>query len=118
MKKKNILKKKSEIDAVFNNKKQTGNSYFGVFMKDSERNNFRYGMSIGKKFGNAVERNKMKRQIRSIIRLNQTLINDKYEFILVIKPKANQLDYQTIEIEILKLLKKLKIMEIKYEKKK
>lgn len=118
MKKKYIIKKKSEIDAVFNNKKQIGNSYFSVFLIENEANNFKFGMSIGKKFGNAVNRNKIKRQIRSIIRLNQAHINNEYKFIIVIKPKANELDYILIEAEILKLLKKLKIMEKENEKKK
>jgi len=117
MKKKYILKKKSEIDAIFNNKKQMGNSYFSIFTKENEVEYFKFGMSIGRKFGNSVNRNKIKRQIRSIIRLNQKYINNKFRFVIVIKPKANSLNYLEIETEILKLLKKLKIMENKNEKK-
>lgn len=118
MKKIYRVKKKSEIDAIFNNKKQLGNSYFSIFYKGNEFNHFRFGLSIGRKYGNSVSRNKIKRQVRSIMRLNQELINKAFDFIIVIKPKANTLTYEQISNEIISLLKKLKIMEIKHEKNK
>lgn len=117
MKKHYRIKKKSEIDAVFKKRKQVGNSYFSVFKEEQEgMSNFKFGMSIGRKYGNAVSRNKIKRQVRSIIRQNKNLIKNKYKFIIVIKPKANILTYKQIEIEIIKLLNKIKIMERQYEK--
>ena len=113
MKKQYRIKKQSEIDAIFNNKKATGNMYFSVFLKENTNNYFRFGLSIGKKYGNAVSRNKIKRQIRSIVRLNKTEIIGGYDFIIVIKPQANRLTYQEIEEQIIGLLKKQKIMENK-----
>lgn len=113
MKKQYRVKKQSEIDAVFNNKKQSGNGQFSVFIKKNTLSYFRYGLSIGKKYGNAVSRNKIKRQVRSVIRLNKTEIIGGYDFIIVIKPRANQLTYNEIEDTIIKILKKVKIMENK-----
>ena len=112
MKKKYILKKKSEIDALFKNPIKKGNSYFTIYKKKQEESaNFRFAMSIGKKFGNAVQRNKIKRQIRSIIRENQNLINNNQEFVIVIKPQASVLSFDEISNNVLKLLVNLKIME-------
>lgn len=112
MKKKYIIKKKSEIDAVFNNRVKRGNSYFTIYKKDVEENaNFRFAMSIGRKYGNAVERNKIKRQIRSIIRDNQLKINKCFEFVIVIKPQSSDLIFNDINENIIKLLVSMKIME-------
>ena len=107
-----ILKKKREIDPLFKSRLRRGNKYFTVFSKkDKENANFKFSMSIGRKYGNAVERNKIKRQIRSIIRENQLLISKENNFVVVIKPPAKQLNYEEINNYILELLIKLKVLE-------
>ena len=117
MKKKYRIKKKSEIDVLFKGKIKKGNSYFTIYIKEESQNaNFRFAMSIGRKYGNAVSRNKIKRQIRSIIRLNQETIKKEIDFVIVIKPQANQLNYDEINKYILSLLRNLKIMENENEK--
>lgn len=117
MKKKYIIKKKSEIDDIFKEQIRSSNSYFTIILKRNKNNNanFRFAMSIGRKYGNSVARNKIKRQIRSIIRINQNYIKNNCEFVIVIKPKANELSFEEINKSILDLLKKLKVMEKKNE---
>ena len=116
MNRKFIIKKKSEIDLFFQKGIRVGNSYFTIYKKESIANvNFRFAMSIGRKFGNAVARNKMKRQIRSIVRENQTLIKG-CEFVIVVKPKANLLKFREINNNLVYLFRKINIMENKDEK--
>ena len=114
MKKKYIIKKKSEIDSLFKSKDKRGNSYFVIFKNNEVENvNFKFAISIGKKYGNAVARNKIKRQVRSIIRENQNFIDQTSEFVIVIKPSANELQYHEINKYLEKLLIRLNIMETK-----
>lgn len=112
MNKKYIIKKKSEISNVIRSKERSGNSYFVIYKKHNYENvNFKFALSIGKKYGNAVARNKIKRQLRSIVRENKDKINRNIEFVIVIKPQANQLQYNEINESITDLLKKINIME-------
>lgn len=112
MNKKYIIKKKSEISNVIRSKERSGNSYFVIYKKYNYKNvNFKFALSIGKKYGNAVARNKIKRQLRSIVRENKDKINRNIEFVIVIKPQANQLQYNEINESITDLLKKINIME-------
>ena len=61
MKKKYRIKKYSEIDAVYKKRHVKNDSYFAVYQAcDQNAKNFRYAMSIGKKYGNAVQRNLIK----------------------------------------------------------
>lgn len=107
-----IIKKKSEIDALFKQSLRSSDKYFSIFLKKDTNNvNFKFAMSIGKKYGNAVSRNKIKRQIRSIIRLNKDLINKQVNFVIVIRPIANKLSYEEIESKIINLLDRLHVME-------
>lgn len=117
MKRKYIIKNKREIDSLFKSKHKRGNSYFVIFNKKNTENvNFRFAMSIGTKYGNAVERNKIKRQVRSIIREFKDFINIENNFVIVIRPQSNKLQYNEISNYIKELLINMKIMEINNEK--
>ncbi|MGI6787381.1 MAG: ribonuclease P protein component [Acholeplasmataceae bacterium] len=110
MQKKYRIKKTSEIDAIFNKKIRINGKYFNIFYQLSDVGVFRFAISIGKKYGNAVKRNLMKRRIREIIRESKDEIK-AFDFVIAVKPNSNELDFETIKLEILKLLKKAKIME-------
>ena len=106
IKKEYRIKKEKEIDKVFKAKKSVGNKFFVIYqIKNDETNHFRFALSIGKKYGNAVSRNKIKRRIREIIRLNLNLLKNK-DYVLVVKPTARNLNFEEIEKNILFLLKR------------
>lgn len=116
MKKRYRIKKSSEIDAIFKKKNIKGDSYFAVYQDtDLEAKHFRFALSIGKKYGNAVERNLCKRRIRMIIQdLSNQFIQNKL-FMIVIKPIAKELEYQEMKEKLTSLLEKSKLMEKAHE---
>ncbi len=117
MKKSYRIKKKSEIDAIFKTKKVKGDSYFALYQSDDESgDDFRFALSIGKKFGNAVLRNLAKRRIRMIVSEFKGKINKKKNFVIVVRPKARELNYQEIDKKIKKLIEKSKLTEKTNEK--
>ncbi len=116
MKKEYRIKKSSEIDAIFKLKQSKGNRFFVVYThRNTEETHFRFALSVGKKYGNAVERNLIKRRIREIV---QTL-KEQFtcsNFVIVIKPPAKALNYQDMKENLKDLFEKSKIMETNYEK--
>jgi ribonuclease P protein component len=116
MKKKYRIKRNSEIDAIFRKKIYKSDSCFAVYQADDlEALNFRFALSIGKKYGNAVSRNLIKRRIRMIVaeNKNQFIINKL--FVIVIKPQARDLSFEEIKTKLVALFKKSNIMESKNE---
>lgn len=102
MKKEYRIKKNSEIQQLMSKKTTVGNSYFILYyQKNHEIPNFRYALSVPKKYGNAVQRNLMKRRIREIIK--DIVFHPDYDFFIVVRPKANSLGFD----EIKNLLEKL-----------
>lgn len=58
----------------------------------------------------AVERNRLKRQLREIIRLNLGKIKGGYDISLSPNSRAVGVDYQDLEIEVLKLFSKARLV--------
>lgn len=105
MKKQYRIKKSTEIDAIIKKRQSYGNGFFVIYYKENCLNHFRFAISIGKKYGNSVKRNLMKRRIRSVFRELQDLLNN--DFVVVVKPKAVYLKYSEIKNNIENLILKI-----------
>ncbi|XMB86217.1 ribonuclease P protein component [Mycoplasmatota bacterium WC44] len=111
MKKKYRVKKNEEIIDLLKNKKTVGDKYFVIYsLENKEVNNFRYALSVNKKYGNAPERNLIKRQVRSIIQMNSDNFK-KTDIFIVIKLKAKELNYKEIEQKITRLIKRANLIK-------
>ena len=109
MKKEYRIKKSKEIEEVLKNKKYTSNPYFTIYIKENNENHhFRYAMSVNKKIGKAVVRNRLKRQIRSII--SQITIKDNIDLFIIVRNKVLDIDFNEMNKQIFYLLRKQKIV--------
>ncbi|HPJ23401.1 MAG TPA: ribonuclease P protein component [Bacillota bacterium] len=109
MKKEYRIKKNIEIQQLMQKKTTVGNSHFILYyQKNHENKNFRYALSVPKKYGNAVERNLMKRRLREIIKMNHFLSDA--EFFIVVKQKANILNFSEIKKLVENLFAQAKIL--------
>lgn len=106
MKKKNIVRSKILFNSIIKNGKRNANRYFVIcsVIKDDENKNF--GIAVGKKIGNAVTRNKIKRQIRNIIDNNYKLFPNFHNYIIICKKEILNISFMEMEKEIIKLLNK------------
>jgi len=103
MEKEYRVKDGKEIEGILANKKRIGNNNFTIYYKRNETGHFRLAISVSKKCGNAVTRNKQKRIIREIIRPLNLLDNDIF---IIAKPSSIDLSFQIIQKELLYLLTK------------
>jgi ribonuclease P protein component len=67
------------------------------------------GLSVSKKVGNAVIRNKIKRRIREIFRKNQLSIAKNVEIVLIPRSEAASVGYQELEKSMLGLLSRANV---------
>ena len=105
MKKKEIIKKSNDYTKVINKNNKLKNKYYSLFYIKSD--NTLFGISIPKKIGNAVIRNKNKRQIKNIIDNNKNNIQNGYTYVIIIRKEILSLSYQEKEQELINLFKKI-----------
>lgn len=110
MKKEYRIKKNDEIQLLMSKKKTVGNLYFVVYYhKNHDQEHFRFALSVPKKYGNAVQRNKIKRRIREVIK--DISIEKKIDFFVVVKTKARELNFNDIKTNLLNLLLNANILK-------
>lgn len=68
----------------------------------------RYGISVSRRVGNAVTRNKVKRRIREILRLS--VLTPGWDMVFIARASAAGCDYEWLSKNIRSLLKKEKIV--------
>ncbi len=114
MKKIYRVKKNNEIKDIIDNKKFFSNKYFTVYkMNNLKTTHFRYAINVGKKIGKAHIRNRIKRQITSIIDNLNININNNIDIFIIVRPSIINIDYSNMTKELKYLLKKQGILEEK-----
>ena len=109
MKKEYRVKKSSEIEMIVKYKQSKANKHFVMYKKENHGNShFRFAVSVSKKYGNAVERNKIKRQVREII--SKFDIIDIFDVFVVIRVSSKNISFAEIKSSITSLIEKLKIL--------
>lgn len=97
MKKAYRVKSEADFQRVFRQGKSTANRQFVVYvLPKSGQKHFRVGISVGKKLGNAVVRNKVKRKVRqAVLELDQAQrIKHDVDFIIIARAPSTQMSVE------------------------
>lgn len=106
MKKYEVVKKNDDFNDIINTGKCLKSHFFNIYYKDGDFNYPRFGIAVSKKYGNAVERNKVKRQIRSLIDHNKNLFSNGKNYIIMVRKGVKGITYSKMEQDFVHLLQK------------
>jgi ribonuclease P protein component len=110
MRKKYRVKKEREFQTVFQEGASFANRKFVVYrLEPSGQKHFRVGLSVGKKVGNAVARNQVKRQIRSVLQELKSDLPPIY-FIFIARPATKDMPNDEMRSNLIHVLKLAKIL--------
>lgn len=109
MKKQNILKKNLDFQRIIKKTRPYKYKNFIIYKEIAKESNYHFGISVSKKIGNAVVRNKIKRQIKSILDKNNYQKN--FNCIIIIRRSILEFNYKEIEEDLIEILIKLGLIE-------
>ena len=82
------LKKGSDFEQVYSRRLSIADERLVVYAQPNGLGLSRLGLSVGKKLGGAVQRNRYKRTLREAFRLTQHELPAGYDYILIPRPET------------------------------
>lgn len=114
MQRENRLTRREDFNKVYRHGKSFANQQFVVYVLNWHPSllgdSFRLGISVSKKVGNAVVRNRLRRMIKEIVRLNADKLAPRKDLIIIVRKPAADLDYARMEKSILHVLKRAEVV--------
>lgn len=107
MKKKNIVKNNRDFQRIIHNNKPYKYKDYIIYMERVEEGEYHFGISVSKKLGNAVIRNKLKRQIRAII--HEKDYQKNFNCIIILGKGILGRSYDEMQENLLEALKRLDV---------
>tara|TARA_Y100000992_G_scaffold275972_1_gene219864 strand:+ start:587 stop:928 length:342 start_codon:yes stop_codon:yes gene_type:complete len=106
------LSKNEEFKSLLK-KRKISNKYVTIFfgnLPNKRSNNLNISFVVKKKIGNAVKRNKIKRQLRNIMNdaTKKITIKLKYSYLVIAKPTMLSNDFRNIKEILFQEFKKIK----------
>jgi ribonuclease P protein component len=101
-----IRKKKDFLHLYKKGKRFRGKSFIFIYLSN-ELGYSRVAVVASKKLGNAVRRNKIKRQFRTLYRRNKILLTKPIDLIIIPHRKIHEVPWQSLEKDFLTALKSL-----------
>ncbi|MGZ7185435.1 ribonuclease P protein component [Streptococcus pyogenes] len=114
MKKTYRVKCEKDFQAIFKDGKSTANRKFVIYHLNRGQDHFRVGISVGKKIGNAVTRNAVKRKIRHVIMALGYQLKSE-DFVVIARKGVESLEYQELQQNLHHVLKLAQLLEKGFE---
>jgi ribonuclease P protein component len=109
MKRETHLTKPEQFTLVYNEGTTQKDRYLVLKTRPNQLDFSRYGISVSKRIGNAVVRNKAKRILREILRLS--LLSPGWDIILIVRGPAANSDYHQLSKSVADLLSRSHVTE-------
>lgn len=104
IKKEYRVKRSKDFDQIFRAKHSFANRKFVVYTLNTEQKHYRVGISVSKKLGHAVVRNRVKRLIRHAVAEFSPNI-EKVDFVIIARSGVQDLTFEEVKKNLKHVLK-------------
>ena len=87
------------------------NGYLVLYAKPNRLGINRVGITVSKKLGHAVVRNRVRRRLREVYRLNEALFSPGWDIVVVARSRCVEAEFSALTKAYLELAKKAGILK-------
>lgn len=96
------LRRPADFQAVYDRRRSAADGTLVVYARENELPFSRVGLSVSRKFGIAVRRNRIRRLLREAFRLSKEQLPPGFDFVLIPRPLDNY-ELNSIQASLVKL---------------
>lgn len=105
------LKKNYEFRRLYNKGKSAVTPYMVVYSMKTGRKNRRVGYTVSTKLGKAVVRNRIRRRLREVYRLNSGGLIDNADIVIVARSRSAEAEFSKLEQAFCNACRELGLMK-------
>ena len=102
MKRRYTLKKNSDFRRLYTRGKSAANGYLVLYCRRNRLGVNRLGYTVSTKLGHAVVRNRIRRRLREIVRLNSPALKTGWDIVVVARSRCVQAEYRKLDAAFLR----------------
>ena len=106
MKKEFRVRKNEEFSSIISHKQSVASPFFVLYHEKRKQDRARVGISVSKKLGNAVQRNRIKRQVREMVTSLVDFENYPEDLIVIVRKPYVGRDFAANRNDLEILIKK------------
>ncbi len=105
MNKEHRIRKNEDFTRIIKTGRRIKGEPFNIFYRKNDVSRFRLGVATSKKIGNAVVRNKVRRQLKAMMRDYKTKL--MYDIVIVAKPQIHEFTFAELTALLAQLLNQM-----------
>ena len=102
----NRLKKRYQFNYVYKSGEHYSSEHLVLYVVPSKTKSIKVGFAVTKKVGHAVVRNKIRRRLREIVKIQLPKLKQSFNIIIVAKDNVIDAGFDKLSFEFNKLIKK------------
>ena len=104
------LTKNYEFRRLYNKGKSAASKYVAVYCAKNSSSENRLGITVSTKLGGAVQRNRIRRRLKEIYRLNEHSLRTGYSIVIVARASSKNAVWSQLESSVLYIFGKLGLL--------
>ena len=104
------IKKNSDFRRLYKKGKSAVNAYLAVYCRKNRSEENRMGYTVSPKLGHAVVRNRVRRRLREIARLNAPRLKRGWDIVVVARGRCVEAPYRKLEEAYLNACERLDLL--------
>jgi len=104
------LTKNYEFRKLYNKGKTAASKYVAVYCMRNYKDDNMLGITVSTKLGGAVQRNRIRRRLKEIYRLNEHTLHRGHNIVIVARHRSRFAKWSELESSVLYLFNKLKLI--------